>query len=159
MTPDEENPEEQAPEQQPAAEEPPQEEPLHEEELSSFASEPAPEEHVEEMAEPPIEEPPLEPAQELPPPEPPPMQHTPPPLHERPRRADFGDAEIPMPQTMRREDKRRARDARANLDLDLGRIKRRKRYGFFLTTLAVLFIAFVLAPVTPCCLSHSCWPR
>jgi monofunctional biosynthetic peptidoglycan transglycosylase len=147
MSPDEEEPEEQAPQQPPPAEEPPQEEPLLGEELSSFASEPAPEEHAEAMAEPPIEEPPPEPVQELPP-EPPPMQHTPPPLHERPRRADFGDAEIPMPHTMRREDKRRARDARANLDLDLGRIKRRKRYGLFLTTLAVLFIAFVLAPVT-----------
>jgi monofunctional biosynthetic peptidoglycan transglycosylase len=42
----------------------------------------------------------------------------------------------------------RARDAQANLDLDLGRIKRRKRYGLFLTTLSVLFVALVLAPVT-----------
>ncbi|WP_158767995.1 monofunctional biosynthetic peptidoglycan transglycosylase [Terricaulis silvestris] len=53
-----------------------------------------------------------------------------------------------MPQTQRRGDKQRARDARINLDLDLGRIKRRKRYGLFLTTVSVLFIAFVLAPVT-----------
>jgi monofunctional glycosyltransferase len=62
--------------------------------------------------------------------------------------ADFGVAEIPMPSTPRRGDKQRARDARINLDLDLGRIKRRKRYGFFLTTLSVIFIAFILAPVT-----------
>jgi monofunctional biosynthetic peptidoglycan transglycosylase len=43
---------------------------------------------------------------------------------------------------------RRARDARINLDLDLGRIKRRKRYGLLLTMVSVLFVAFVLAPVT-----------
>jgi monofunctional biosynthetic peptidoglycan transglycosylase len=61
---------------------------------------------------------------------------------------DFGEPEIPMPQTSSRGDKQRARDARINLDLDLGRIKRRKRYGLFLTTITVLFIAFVLAPVT-----------
>jgi len=60
----------------------------------------------------------------------------------------FGEPEIPMPQTQRRSDRQRARDARTNLDLDLGRIKRRKRYGFLLTTLTVMFIAFVLAPVT-----------
>ncbi len=42
----------------------------------------------------------------------------------------------------------RARDAQANLDLDLGRIKRRKRYGLLLTTLGVFFVALVLAPVT-----------
>lgn len=42
----------------------------------------------------------------------------------------------------------RARDARINLDLDLGRIKRRKRYGLLITTISVLFIALVLAPVT-----------
>lgn len=61
---------------------------------------------------------------------------------------DFGEPEIPMPQTARRGDRQRARDARINLDLDLGRIKRRKRYGLFITTISVLFIAFVLAPVT-----------
>ena len=53
-----------------------------------------------------------------------------------------------MPQTSSRGDRQRARDARINLDLDLGRIKRRKRYGLFITTISVLFIAFVLAPVT-----------
>jgi monofunctional biosynthetic peptidoglycan transglycosylase len=64
--------------------------------------------------------------------------------------AAFGepDPDIPMPSTPRRGDKQRARDARVNLDLDLGRIKRRKRYGLFFTTLSVIFIAFVLAPVT-----------
>jgi monofunctional glycosyltransferase len=36
----------------------------------------------------------------------------------------------------------------SDLDLDLRRIKRRKRYGFFITTFSVLFIALVLAPVT-----------
>jgi monofunctional biosynthetic peptidoglycan transglycosylase len=139
MTPDEETPEEQAPAPapEPAADEPaaegaaPPEELRPEEELSTFAS--APE---EDHAEP-------KPA--------PPMQPPPPPLRELPRQnadALSGEADIPMPHAMRRMDKRRARDARANLDLDLNRIKRRKRYGFFLTTLSVLFIAFVLAPVT-----------
>lgn len=42
----------------------------------------------------------------------------------------------------------RMRDAQANLDLDLGRIKRRKRYGLLLTTLSVFFVALILAPVT-----------
>lgn len=60
----------------------------------------------------------------------------------------FGEPEIPMPQQTRRGDRQRARDARVNLDLDLGRIKRRKRYGLFITTISVLFVAFVLAPVT-----------
>lgn len=45
-------------------------------------------------------------------------------------------------------DARAARHARANLDLDLGRIKRRKRFGFFLMSLGVLFVALFLAPVT-----------
>ncbi len=58
------------------------------------------------------------------------------------------DPDIPMPGGPRIADRQRARDARANLDLDLGRIKRRKRYGLFITTISVLFIAFVLAPVT-----------
>lgn len=53
---------------------------------------------------------------------------------------------IPLPGE-RRASAHRARDARANLDLDLGRIKRRKRYGLFLTTLGVLFVALVVAPV------------
>lgn len=146
MSPDEENPEEAPPPQpptepdaQPEAE--PVEEPAPEEELSTFASEPEAAEPIDELA--------PEPQQELPPPEPPPPP-LPPPLRERfaEREALFGEAEIPMPHTPRRSDKQRARDARANLDLDLDRIKRRKRFGFFTTTLSVLFIAFVLAPVT-----------
>ena len=64
-----------------------------------------------------------------------------------PREAGFAGSEIPMPgeQLM---GGRRARDARINLDLDLGRIKRRKRYGLALTIVSVLFVALVLAPVT-----------
>lgn len=62
--------------------------------------------------------------------------------------AGFGDAEIPMPPSARRGDTKRARDARRNLDLDLGRIKRRKRFGLFITTITVLFVALVIAPVT-----------
>lgn len=59
------------------------------------------------------------------------------------------DPDIPMPRhAPTRTDRQRARDARVNLDLDLGRIKRRKRYGLFITTVSVLFIAFVLMPVT-----------
>lgn len=55
--------------------------------------------------------------------------------------------DIPMPGAAR-VGGMRARDARINLDLDLGRIKRRKRYGLLITTISVLFIALVLAPVT-----------
>jgi monofunctional biosynthetic peptidoglycan transglycosylase len=53
-----------------------------------------------------------------------------------------------MPASRRHIDKQRARDARTNLDLDLSRIKRTKRFGLFLTSLTVLFVAVVLAPVT-----------
>jgi monofunctional biosynthetic peptidoglycan transglycosylase len=62
----------------------------------------------------------------------------------------YEEPDIPMPGARgpRIADRRRVRDARVNLDLDLGRIKRRKRYGLFITALSVLFIAFVLAPVT-----------
>jgi monofunctional biosynthetic peptidoglycan transglycosylase len=59
----------------------------------------------------------------------------------------FGQPEIPMPPPQRRIDKQRARDTRANLDLDLRRIKRGKRFGLLFTTLTVLFVAFVVAPV------------
>lgn len=55
--------------------------------------------------------------------------------------------DIPMPGGVRWGGQR-ARDARINLDLDLGRIKRRKRYGLLLTIVSVLFVAFFLAPVT-----------
>lgn len=61
------------------------------------------------------------------------------------------DVEIPMPQTRRRGDRLRARDARTNLDLDLGRIKRTKRFGWLMTTFTVVFVAFFLAPVTWVC--------
>lgn len=61
----------------------------------------------------------------------------------------FGEPDIPMPPPApRASDRQRRRDAKRNLDLDLGRIKRRKRYGLFITSISVLFIAFVLAPVT-----------
>ncbi|UPT63648.1 MAG: monofunctional biosynthetic peptidoglycan transglycosylase [Hyphomonadaceae bacterium JAD_PAG50586_4] len=73
------------------------------------------------------------------------------PQYEPPPRAEeslFGDPEIPMPPQRRPGDRQRARDARTNLDLDLGRIKRRKRFGLVITTISVLFIAFVLLPVT-----------
>ena len=61
----------------------------------------------------------------------------------------FGEPEIPMPEPAARPgDRQRRRDAKRNLDLDLGRIKRRKRYGLFITSMSVLFVAFVLAPVT-----------
>lgn len=61
--------------------------------------------------------------------------------------ADFGDPDVAFPGEDR-ANRRKARDARANLDLDLGRIKRRKRYGIVMTLFSVLFVAFVLAPVT-----------
>ena len=61
----------------------------------------------------------------------------------------FGEPDIPMPPPApRASDRQRRRDAKHNLDLDLGRIKRRKRYGLFITSISVLFIALVLAPVT-----------
>ena len=72
----------------------------------------------------------------LPPPVPPPQESL------------FGEPDIPMPAPTRASDRQRMRDGRRNLDLDLGRIKRRKRYGLFLTIVTVLFVAFVLMPVT-----------
>jgi monofunctional glycosyltransferase len=65
-----------------------------------------------------------------------------------PERAPFGEPDIPMPTPVRGADRRRARDGQRNLDLDLGRIKRRKRYGLGLTVLTVLFVALVVMPVT-----------
>lgn len=59
----------------------------------------------------------------------------------------FGEPEIAWPGE-ERVSGRRARDAQLNLDLDLGRIKRRKRYGIVMTLFSVAFVAFVLAPVT-----------
>ena len=125
----------------------------------------------EEYAAPPMEEaepsmsyaqdaPELDPGEELYEPPftapPPPRAPPPPPVPQRRARAPvqeddgylFGQPEVPMPPSRRRIDKMRARDARTNLDLDLGRIKRIKRYGLFLTTLTVVFVALVLAPVT-----------
>jgi monofunctional biosynthetic peptidoglycan transglycosylase len=58
-----------------------------------------------------------------------------------------GQPDIRFPGEGRRRGPR-VRDAQANLDLDLGRIKRRKRYGLLLTTLGVLVVALILAPVT-----------
>jgi monofunctional biosynthetic peptidoglycan transglycosylase len=55
--------------------------------------------------------------------------------------------EIPLPGEDR-IDPRRGRDAQVNLDLDLARIKRRKRYGLLLTSFSVLFVALFVAPVT-----------
>ncbi|MBC7767273.1 MAG: monofunctional biosynthetic peptidoglycan transglycosylase [Phycisphaerales bacterium] len=128
MSPDEENPEQdREPPRQIAPAQPPEEpdhEPLYD---------PAP----------PAAEPPAEPAR---------YESVPqPPTYDPPRRDQplFGDAEIPLPQsTPRRTDRQRARDARSNLDLDLNRIKRRKRFGLFNTLISVVFIAFVLIPVT-----------
>lgn len=42
----------------------------------------------------------------------------------------------------------RGRIARRNLDSDLRKIKRQKRFGLALTIMTVLFVAFVLAPVS-----------
>jgi monofunctional glycosyltransferase len=42
----------------------------------------------------------------------------------------------------------RARNAQHNLDLDLRRMKRRKRYGFAIIAASSLFLALVVAPVT-----------
>lgn len=120
MTPDEENPEREEPQDA----QPPQSPP------------PPPE----------VNEPLYDPA-EAQAPEPPP----PPPRYEPPSSDEplFGEAEIPLPQREpRRSDRLRARDTRTNLDLDLKRIKRTKRFGLFNTFIAVVFIAFVLIPVT-----------
>lgn len=82
--------------------------------------------------------------------EPAPETRAPPPPASEPlfARDLFGEPDIPMPEAPRTGDRQRQRDARHNLDLDLGRIKRRKRYGLFLTIITVLFVAFVVIPVT-----------
>lgn len=59
----------------------------------------------------------------------------------------FGEPDIPMPGPPSAADDRRRRHARENVDLDLGRIKRRKRFGLFFTIVTVLFVAFVAVPV------------
>ena len=100
--------------------------------------------YVGSEPDPPLIDEPLYVPEPDPTPEPPPQQ--PARVYAAPPPAD---ADIPMPRPQpTRADRQRARDARVNLDLDLGRIKRRKRYGLFITTISVLFIAFVLAPVT-----------
>lgn len=62
-------------------------------------------------------------------------------------RAQAESPDIPMPGASRIGG-HRARDARINLDLDLNRIKRRKRFGLLITAVSVLFVALVLLPVT-----------
>lgn len=79
---------------------------------------------------------------------PPPSRPVVPPRAVPPAFETVGGPDIPMPAAQRAGDKQRVRDARTNLDLDLGRIKRRKRYGLLLTTISVMFVAFILAPVT-----------
>ncbi|MGE0597570.1 MAG: monofunctional biosynthetic peptidoglycan transglycosylase [Hyphomonadaceae bacterium] len=69
----------------------------------------------------------------------------------QPEQPDFGtpgEPYIPMPGEYSARPSYSVRDSQKNIDLELGRIKRRKRYGFFTTTFMVLFIAFVAAPVT-----------
>lgn len=107
----------------------PEDEPASE----SAASAPSPQQ------EPPIAEPELEPAAE----ELFDEENDPPHLFSTPA----PEPEIPFPGEGR-FDAHRARDAQINLDLDLARIKRRKRYGLFLTALSVLFVALFIAPVT-----------
>lgn len=58
------------------------------------------------------------------------------------------EAYIPLPGEYAPAPSYQTRDAQRNMDLELGRIKRRKRYGFFTTTLTVLFVAFFIVPVT-----------
>jgi monofunctional biosynthetic peptidoglycan transglycosylase len=54
--------------------------------------------------------------------------------------------EIPLPGEENSGATRR-RDARKNLDLELARIKRAKRFGLFTTIIACLFVACVMIPV------------
>lgn len=94
---------------------------------------------------------PEEPREEAAPPPPEPPQPVPPEPVREPAAQEslFGEPDIPMPPPppSARDDQRR-RHARESVDLDLSRIKRRKRYGMFLTIVTVLFVAFVAAPVT-----------
>ncbi|HWA00481.1 MAG TPA: monofunctional biosynthetic peptidoglycan transglycosylase [Caulobacterales bacterium] len=60
----------------------------------------------------------------------------------------FGEApDIPLPGA-EAPPASRLRDARKNLDVDLGRIKREKRFGLVSTISTILFIALFAAPVT-----------
>lgn len=76
------------------------------------------------------------------------FEEIPPPPPEAYDPAPPGDPYIPMPGEYAPRGDYHARDAQRNLDLDLGRIKRRKRYGFVLTALSVIFVAFFIVPVT-----------
>lgn len=119
MNPDEENPEREEPQDAPPQSPPPPPE---------------------------MNEPLFDPSEAQAPVPPPPPRYDPPPSSDEPL---FGEADIPLPQREpRRSDRLRARDTRTNLDLDLKRIKRTKRFGLFNTFIAVVFIAFVLIPVT-----------
>ncbi|MEQ1617816.1 MAG: monofunctional biosynthetic peptidoglycan transglycosylase [Terricaulis sp.] len=94
--------------------------------------------------EPPPEPPPQQPAAPQPiAPPPMPRPHVPP----RAQSASAPAPEIPMPGESRVGGVR-ARVGRKNIDLDLHRIKRRKRFGYIITALSVLFVAFIVAPVT-----------
>ncbi len=137
--------------------EPPLEPPPAPEPPAEAAAPPPPEPETPQIITPPPQEsappPPervraYEPAYEPEPHEPVYDEHPPQEQHAPDDYALFGEPEIPMPYQERRGDRQRARDARRNLDLDLGRIKRGKRYGLFITTISVLFVALVLAPVT-----------
>lgn len=85
-------------------------------------------------------------------PEPPPEPYSEPrreiPARRQPQNPAPAEPYIPMPGEYAPRAAVNTRDAQRNLDLDLGRIKRRKRYGFLLTTLSVIFVAFFIAPVT-----------
>jgi len=59
----------------------------------------------------------------------------------------FGVPDIPLPGG-ETPPQSHIRDAQKNLDLDLKRIKREKRYGLLSTIFTILFVAFVLVPVT-----------
>src|SRR5262245_788844 len=58
----------------------------------------------------------------------------------------FGSPEISLPGED--ESRTRGRMAQRNLDADLGKIKRKKRFGLVLMALGVLFVATFLVPVS-----------
>jgi monofunctional biosynthetic peptidoglycan transglycosylase len=60
----------------------------------------------------------------------------------------FGEPDIPLPDEYAPPPISQMRDAQRNFDLDLGRIKREKRFGLFSTIVGTLFVAFILLPVT-----------
>lgn len=70
-----------------------------------------------------------------------------PPRPQSPRQQAAPAPDIPMPGETRIGGVR-AGVGRKNIDLDLRRIKRRKRFGYIITALTVLFVAFIVAPVT-----------